>query len=211
MKARLTVSALAVATALLVAACGGSSDPGVAHLSSGSGASSASSEGGSSSPESTAGTQQKLVAYAKCMRSHGEPGFPEPVEGRLTLKGSPGSSQNPGSPQFQAAERQCSKLLPNGGAVSPQMRKQAEERARKFASCMRSHGEPNFPEPEFSSGGGGFRIRISGPRSGIDPGSPQFKAARTACRQYFGLPGGKGGRAAGPSGGGEQSGQAVGG
>jgi hypothetical protein len=200
---------LAVATALVVAACGGSSDPGVAHLSSGKGASPASAEGAGSSSENKASMQQKIVAYAKCMRSHGEPDFPEPVEGRIEMKGNPGSGQNPGSPQFQAAEKQCNKLLPNGGTVSPQMQKQAEERALKFAACMRSHGEPNFPEPEFSSSGGGFSIRISGPSSGIDLGSPQFKASRKACQQYFGPPGSKGGAAPSASGGGEQSGQAL--
>jgi hypothetical protein len=85
------------------------------------------------------------------------------------------------------------------------MQKQAEERALKFAACMRSHGEPNFPAPEFSTSGGGFHVTISGPRSGIDLSSPQFKAAQQACRQYFGPPGSKGGSLAAPPSGGEGS------
>jgi hypothetical protein len=143
-----------------------------------------------------------MVAFAKCVRSHGFPDFPEPVEGQL--QGDLGSGQNPGPPQFQAAAKQCRNLLPSGGTVSPQMKKQLEERALEFAACMRSHGEPQFPAPEFSSSGGGFHATISGPRSGIDLNSPQFKAARDACRQYLGPPGSKRGAAAAtPGGGGE--------
>jgi hypothetical protein len=47
-----------------------------------------------------------------------------------------------------------------------------------YAVCMRSHGVPSFPDPTFSDGGMGFDIR---PGSGINPGSPVFRAAETAC------------------------------
>jgi hypothetical protein len=46
---------------------------------------------------------------------------------------------------------------------------------------MRSHGVPSFPDPS----GRGIHI---GPGSGIDPSSPAFKAAQSACRRL--LPGG---------------------
>jgi len=55
----------------------------------------------------------------------------------------------------------------------------------KFASCMRSHGVPNFPDPNTSAGGVGFSIKSS---SGVNPASPSFQAAQTACRKL--LPGG---------------------
>jgi hypothetical protein len=172
-----------------VAACGGSSSAGVAHLSSGKTASTG-AQGGGSSSEGGLPSQQQMVAFAQCMRSHGVPSFPEPVEGRIELHGSPGSSGAPGSPQFEAAQKQCSKLLPNGGRPSPQVRKQAEERALKFSACMRSHGVPNFPEPKF--GGGGVKLALkAGGANGIDPRSPQFQAAAKACEQYFGPPGSK--------------------
>jgi hypothetical protein len=51
----------------------------------------------------------------------------------------------------------------------------------KFAECMRTHGVPSFPDPS----GGGIHI---GPGSGIDPSSPAFRAARSACDKL--LPGG---------------------
>ena len=52
----------------------------------------------------------------------------------------------------------------------------------KFADCMRSHAVPNFPDP---SAGGGIQIPAG---SGINPFSPAFKAAQTACAKR--LPGG---------------------
>jgi hypothetical protein len=51
-----------------------------------------------------------------------------------------------------------------------------------FSACMRSHGVPNFPDP---TSGGGISISSS---SGIDPFSPAFKAAQSACGKL--LPGG---------------------
>jgi hypothetical protein len=39
-----------------------------------------------------------------------------------------------------------------------------------FATCMRAHGVPNFPDPNGQPG-------QLGPNSGIDPGSAQFHAA----------------------------------
>jgi hypothetical protein len=54
--------------------------------------------------------------------------------------------------------------------------------ALKFADCMRANGVPSFPDP--SGGGGG--IDLAG--AGIDPQSPAFKSARTACARL--APGG---------------------
>jgi len=49
----------------------------------------------------------------------------------------------------------------------------------KFASCMRSHGVPNFPDP---SAQGGISIT---PSMGIDPSSPQFQSAQGACQKLM--------------------------
>ncbi len=49
--------------------------------------------------------------------------------------------------------------------------------ALAFSSCMQSHGEPNFPDPNSS----GATAITSG--SGLDPKSPQFKAAQEACQK----------------------------
>jgi len=46
----------------------------------------------------------------------------------------------------------------------------------EFAQCMRAHGVSNFPDP---SGGA---IQIGG--AGINPSSPAFESAQTACAKY---------------------------
>jgi hypothetical protein len=48
----------------------------------------------------------------------------------------------------------------------------------KFASCMRSHGVTNFPDPTASAGGVSISLRST---SGINPASPAFQAAQSAC------------------------------
>jgi hypothetical protein len=197
----LGVAALAPVAALLVAAllagCGGSSaNGGVAHLGSNTGTTSTANA--ASSEEKPAGTQKAMVSYARCMRSHGVPSFPEPTEGHIQIRGGPGTSNpvNPESATFQAADKGCRKLLPNGGVPSPQQQAKAAEGALAFSRCMRSHGVPNFPSPNIS--GGRIRLKI-GPGGGLDPSSPQFQAAQRACQSYFG-PGGKGGPGSAPIG-----------
>jgi len=197
---KINLSVIALASgALLVAGCGGSSSsPGVAHLSSSTSSSSPTNGGGSSSPEeSSASAQQKMVKFSQCMRTHGEPEFPETTEGGIRIQNHNGHGPNPESSRFQAAEKACSKYAPSKVAPSPAQQAKAQESVLKFSACMRSHGVPSFPDPEFHSGGGGVRVRIGGKGSGIDPNSPQFKAAQKTCQSN--LPGPKG---AGPGGGG---------
>jgi hypothetical protein len=209
--------ALLVSAALLVAGCGGSSSPGVAHLPySASGASAAAGAGKSTSPESGSNRQQKMVAYSQCMRAHGVPEFPEPVEGHLLIRGAVHNGHrtaiNPGSAQFQAAQKACGKLLPNGGVPSAAEQAKVQESALKFSQCMRTHGVPNFPDPTFG-GGGRVALKITGGTGGIDPNSPQFKTAQKACQSSLPGPGGKGGpggeTSASSSGPGESGGNAV--
>ena len=62
-----------------------------------------------------------------------------------------------------------------------------------FSRCMRSHGVSNFPDPNVA--GGGFQVQVSGYHTrvvqsdipGINPVSPAFKAAQSACQKL--LPG----------------------
>jgi hypothetical protein len=64
-----------------------------------------------------------------------------------------------------------------------------QAQALQFSQCMRAHGVPNFPDPQFNSNGG-ISLHISA-NSGIDPNSPIFKAAQQACQSL--LPGANGG------------------
>ncbi|HEV3048281.1 MAG TPA: hypothetical protein VGY13_13085 [Solirubrobacteraceae bacterium] len=187
----LTAAALPrVALALALAGCGGSSGPTVAGLSTGkAAASSASSAGDGSPPETTTGHQQKEVDYAKCLRAHGAGEVPEPGNGRSIVNGLGGDGPDPGPPRFKAAQKRCDGLLPSGGGPSAQARALGEERALRFARCMRAHGQPGFPDP---LGAGHGAVRIGGAGSGIDLDSPRFEAAQKACRRYFGPAGSQG-------------------
>ena len=67
-------------------------------------------------------------------------------------------------------------------------------RALAFVNCMRTHGEPNMPEPVLQ--GHSVHIAIH-PGSGVDPGSPQFNAAFKACKHLASA--GKGSPPGGPT------------
>jgi hypothetical protein len=129
---------------------------------------------------------QSTLAYAGCMRSHGDPSFPDPElvdnanESGMTM----GQGVDQTSPQYLSANKPCKHLLPNngGGPTRAQMQ-QAMAQALKFSKCMRSHRVPSFPDPTQS----GQTIHIGG-GPGIDPSSPQFQAAQNDCRSL--LPGG---------------------
>ncbi len=223
---RINLSVVMLASgALLLAGCGGgASSPGVARLSSSTfGGTAAGADGGSSAPESSASTQRKMVAYAQCMRSHGVAEFPEPSEGRLLVHSSERNGRvtgvNPRSSQFQAAQKACRSLAPPKLAPSPALRAKMQAHALKFSRCMRTHGVPNFPDPTFSGGGGARLTLKAGGANGIDPNSPQFKAAQKTCQSDLprppGAKGGPGGgevaSSGGPGGGpgGESGGQVV--
>jgi hypothetical protein len=108
------------------------------------------------------------------MRTHGVPGFPDPSpSGNLLLRSQSGIK--PDSPAFQSAQQACRSLMPNGGRPQP-LSPARQQAALKYSACMRAHGLSSFPDPQFS--GGGLRLRL-GP--GLNPSSPQFKAAQTAC------------------------------
>jgi hypothetical protein len=59
----------------------------------------------------------------------------------------------------------------------------AFDRALAYSQCMRSHGVPNFPDPQRAAGG--TRVTIG---NGVDPNSPQFQSAQQACQSLY--PGG---------------------
>jgi hypothetical protein len=52
--------------------------------------------------------------------------------------------------------------------------------ALAFVNCMRTHGEPNMPDPVTE--GRSVHIVVS---PGLDPGSPRFTAANNACKHLL--------------------------
>ena len=152
-----TVAGL-VGLALLVTACGGSSTSQAAQL-------------GSTTPQTGA------LAFARCMRSHGVPNYPDPTSTGL-VKESP-QQLGVSSSQLQSASSKCNHLLPNGGSgPSPARVQRVKALSLEFSQCVRRHGLRNFPDP--ASDG-----RIPDPATvGINQGSPKFEAANRACGKY---------------------------
>jgi hypothetical protein len=159
----------AALVAALVAGCGGSTGGGVAHIGSSTSANASPTSAGKSG-----------LAYSQCMRSHGEPNFPDPHgSGPQALP----QGINPGSPAFQTAVQDCKSLAPVSAPTAAQ-NSQLQALALKLADCMRSHGVPNYPDPKVS---GGVMSEHLGSSSGVNSNSPAFQRAQQACRQY--LPG----------------------
>lgn len=176
-KVVLVVVGLLAGLAILASACGGSGS------SSASGSTSAgSSSGGSSQSASGADSaQQSGVAYAQCMRSHGVTNFPDnaitDTGGGVQVSLPQGITQQPG---YQSAQQACRSKLPRGGNGGGSSGGSSNvNQLIKFANCMRSHGVTNFPEPD-SSG----REIISGSQ-GLNPDSPTFQSAMSACRSFL--------------------------
>jgi hypothetical protein len=174
----------------LVAACGGSpgATNGVASLQR---PGSSSDAGPSAMPAGSGGSYQQQLAYSACMRAHGISDFPDPqilangtVARRIEVQ--QGSDLDPATPRFQAARKACRSLVPappQGQRTQQQAREQAQ--ALQYAQCMRTHGVPTFPDPDFSHG-------ISfGDNGTYDPNSPSFQAADRSCGSL--LSGGNGG------------------
>jgi hypothetical protein len=69
--------------------------------------------GGQPTPAQQARMQQQLLAFSKCMRTHGIKDFPDPSNGGIKIHaGQAGSDLNPNNPQFQAAQQACQADLP---------------------------------------------------------------------------------------------------
>ena len=86
----------------------------------------------------------------------------------------PASASN--SPRFKSAQEACHGLR-SGAAVSnawlaASRRAQRRQQALAFAACMRSHGVPNFPDPNNQ---GLFASKL-------DASTPQVQAADKICQ-----------------------------
>jgi hypothetical protein len=122
------------------------------------------------------------------MRAHGLPNFPDPTTGPggEGFNGGIGIS-NIGvlivdgvtfqGPAAKAAEKACQSYLPGGAGPPPSVSAAQKQGALAMAACMRKHGVPNFPDPQFPAGGG---IAIGIP-PGVNQHSPAFQQAASAC------------------------------
>jgi hypothetical protein len=101
--------------------------------------------------------------------------------GALLISSRPANSAGPGVAHIGATATTTGQSQARSGSTPT---------AEAYSACMRSHGVPNFPDPD-SQG----RIAIKGGQSangtkfGLDPNSPGFQTARKACQSL--QPGGK--------------------
>lgn len=114
------------------------------------------------------------IAFAQCMRTHGVPDFPDPQPGSsfsVSVEPAGAAAQTPSGKAYLA----CQHLLPNASAPtsSPVSSQQLAEGVA-LAQCLRTHGEPTFPDPTVVNGGLNFDF------TGVN--TSQFQAAVSACR-----------------------------
>jgi hypothetical protein len=167
---RRRAGALATAVAgatLLAAACGGSS-----------------TETNTFAPGAT---HAQALAFAKCMRANGVPGFPDP-DGQGVFNNAQVQALANG-PQGDNALHQCRSVLPNAGTGLTVEQIQAIQQqnlhnAVKAAICMRAHGITNFPDPAGTTQASGVNWPQTLP--GIDTGSPPYEKAYTTCSRADG-------------------------
>ena len=162
---RAGVLAVAIASiAVLAAACGGG---GIAPV--------------------LAGTSnyQKALAYAQCMRAHGEPSYPDPTSnGGFVIDG---KKDHLNGALMNSANKTCQRLLPKFAPMTATQQRQATAEALRYVACMRTHGIPNMPDPVVNAQG--MEFRIGGPKGkGPPPGSQVLHNAMQACQKL--LPGG---------------------
>jgi len=79
--------------------------------------------------------------------------------------------------QGTAASQSSSSSNTSAGASTPQ------SQAAAFADCMRSHGVPNWPDPEPNSNGRFDKSKLTPQRLGAS--SPHIQAAQNACARLL--------------------------
>ncbi len=157
----------ALALALPVAGCGGSSPT--------------DTTGKSASPGGIAAAAFRFVA---CMRAHGYPNMPDP-----NVSTSPNGGtivairavQHTGPKHPPAIPKPCRGIMPNPQNASPQQQaaQDAQRRAGllSFAACMRTHAVKSFPDPTSQ---GQLTIEMID-AAGIDLHTTSTLAAIKAC------------------------------
>jgi len=141
---------------LLLAACGGGGSPALAGTT----------------------AYQKALAYSQCMRTHGEPGFPDPQSNGSILIDAP--KQHLNGALMSSANKACGHLLPKQQPMTAAQQRRVTAQVLKYVACMRAHGLTSMPDPQVNSSGIGMRLP-----PGMNPQSPAFQAAQRACHKLM--------------------------
>jgi hypothetical protein len=176
-------AAAAAALGVTVAGCStGSTSPTAATAGSQPTATAASSAGTDSSG---ATPLAQAVAYSQCIRSHGVPNFPDPVQTPSGGYGYRTTGIDPNSAAFQGALQACKSLPSPWNSRGQQLSPSQQEAWLNWARCIGAHGVSNFPDPSFS----GTEVHDSG----VGSNSPQLQSAMDACKSQRPSVGGLGG------------------
>jgi hypothetical protein len=155
----------------------------VALLVAGCGANSPSPTTGGGGPSGSG--DRAAYTFSRCMRQHGVANFPDPI---VTSNGNQHSvivhitpALN-GSPQFKTAQHACRGILPgpgkgNVGGLSPQQVAARVKGRLGFATCMRAHQVPTFPDPTSQGQLNLAMVRAAG----INLHAPAVVTAARAC------------------------------
>jgi hypothetical protein len=135
------------------------------------GCGSTSSSSRSQTNPTQAQAQRDVVNFARCMRSHGVPNFPDDLDFRNV----PGI--NPSSPGFETAQSACQPLLPVKSPPTAAPSARTHARLLRLSNCLRAHGFPSIPDPR--------------PNPPPSPGSPEanrFGALYGEGDYWIGIP-----------------------
>jgi hypothetical protein len=165
-------STVAVAAlSLLAAGCGGGGSPGAAR-------------GTISTNPAAATPSNGALAFARCLRSHGLPKWPDPITGGVFDKSKLRQTGYSVAQVRAVEDGPCKQLLPASPAA-PTINAAERIDYLKAAACMRSHGFPSFPDPTFPNS----NVHLGIPSS-INQDAPPFRSAATICTKLIpaGLP-----------------------
>ncbi len=113
-----------------------------------------------------------VESITRCLRQHGDPGFPDPVydpsDGRWHFGTSPNSAPT-------SARQACQSLFPSVNPSPPVPQAEFQELLR-YAQCMRQHGAHDWPDPNPA---GDFAL----PQDLLTK-TPLTVAASIACQRY---------------------------
>jgi hypothetical protein len=173
-------AAVAVALGVTVAGCSGPSTVPTA----GSPSTTTTVQAGKAA-SSAATPLAEAVAYSRCIRSHGVPNFPDPVQTPSGGYGYRTAGIDPNSAVFQGALQACQALPSPWNSTSQPLSPAQQQAWLNWAQCIRTHGLPDFPDPTFS----GREVH----ESGIGLSTPQLQQAMDACKSQTPSVGGLGG------------------
>ena len=157
------------AVATIVAGCGGASNPGVT---------STGTTHSSSDRLSASSTYAEALVYAKCVRTHGVPLWPNPdSRGGFDKSKLTPHQLGVSSLKVATAQRACRSLSPTYSAS--QHSSQIVTEALRFSRCMRAHGSTKFPDPKSN----GAIVIPHAMES-----SPVYLSALHTCIRKYGVP-----------------------